>query len=136
MSGKDWTPMPVVYIAGPFTNPPGEQHANVLRMITAGHSVMNLGAAVIVPLLFYYMNEHISRPDEEWLSVDLELVTRCDYLYRMPGESAGADLEVAQAKRHEIPVFTHIGDLARVLRAEWAATEGAAQREEQCQTRR
>lgn len=48
---------------------------------------------------------------EPWLTMDLELVKRSDAVLRLPGESSGADGEVAHAESLGIPVFHSIGDL-------------------------
>lgn len=50
-------------------------------------------------------------PHETWLSVDLPWVAAADAVYRLPGESAGADRETAHAERLGVPVFTYLPDL-------------------------
>ena len=60
---------------------------------------------------------HRARP------LDLRLVERCDVLVRLPGDSAGADREVAHARRRGIPVgflperaeLVHLPEIARYL---------------------
>ncbi len=42
---------------------------------------------------------------EDWLGMDLPWVAVSNALLRLPGESTGADREVAHAKLHGIPVF-------------------------------
>jgi hypothetical protein len=44
-------------------------------------------------------------PYDDWLAYDLEVIDHCAALVRLPGESPGADGEVAYAKIMEIPVF-------------------------------
>lgn len=41
----------------------------------------------------------------DWLGIDLAWVDVCDFLVRLPGESKGADMEVARAMERGIPVF-------------------------------
>jgi len=41
----------------------------------------------------------------DWLKVDFEFIRRCDAVLRLPGESVGAEAEIAEAKRLGIPVF-------------------------------
>ena len=43
---------------------------------------------------------------ERWLEYDMEWLTACDALVRLPGESKGADREVARAKELGIEVYT------------------------------
>jgi hypothetical protein len=42
---------------------------------------------------------------DDWLGVDLSWVAVADAVLRLPGESAGADREVAFARERGIPVF-------------------------------
>jgi hypothetical protein len=53
-----------------------------------------------------------------WLAYSLELVRRCDVVYRMEGESPGADKEVAFAKKLGIPVVYSIDELRSVMPVE------------------
>lgn len=41
----------------------------------------------------------------DWLGIDLAWVDVCDCLVRLPGESKGADMEVARAMERGVPVF-------------------------------
>lgn len=56
---------------------------------------------------------------EDWLGIDLEWVGVADALLRLPGESTGADKEVAEATRRGIPVFHSVAGVIR-----WAETAG------------
>lgn len=47
----------------------------------------------------------------DWMAVDLCWVAVADCVLRLPGESAGADIETAEAARLGIPVFHSIGDV-------------------------
>jgi hypothetical protein len=51
-----------------------------------------------VPHLTHFW--HLVSPHEYefWLKLDLEFLTVCDCLVRLPGESSGADREVARAE--------------------------------------
>lgn len=44
----------------------------------------------------------------DWLDVDLTFVERSDAVLRLPGESTGADMEVAHARDKGIPVFDSV----------------------------
>jgi hypothetical protein len=48
---------------------------------------------------------------ETWLEMCFVQLSRCDALFRMAGESAGADREVAFAKERGIPVFYNIDSM-------------------------
>lgn len=61
---------------------------------------------------------------DEWLAVDLAWVAAADAVLRLPGESVGADREVAEAERLGIPVFHSIDDMIQLC-APVAVTEGS-----------
>jgi hypothetical protein len=93
----------LVYVAGPITL--GDQAKNVEKALQLAIYLRKLGFVPIVPHLFH-LADAIAPPSREfWLSWDFELIKRCDALVRLPGESAGADEEVALAKSLGIPVF-------------------------------
>lgn len=94
---------PLIYIAGPLTN--GDQMMNVRAAIKAGQIATSLGCAVIVPHLLVLA--HIVSPMnyEYWMAQDLAIIERCDALYRMEGESKGAEREVEHALSRGIQVF-------------------------------
>jgi 4-hydroxy-3-methylbut-2-en-1-yl diphosphate synthase IspG/GcpE len=48
---------------------------------------------------------------DTWLTLDIEWLSVCDCLLRLPGESKGADIEVEYAREHMIPVFYTIEQL-------------------------
>jgi glycine cleavage system pyridoxal-binding protein P len=64
------------------------------------------------------MHIHRQRPYDDWLEMDLALIPRMDIVLRLPGESAGADKEVATAKQHGIPVAFGWGELRALLQNE------------------
>ncbi len=49
----------------------------------------------------------------DWLRVDLAYVAVCDAVFRLPGESKGADQETAFARENRIPVFEDETELMR-----------------------
>lgn len=48
---------------------------------------------------------------EKWLDMCFVQLAKCDALFRMAGESKGADREVEFAKEHGIPVFYNLDSL-------------------------
>ena len=102
-----------VYIAGPISK--GNFLDNIRAGILAGNKLwrMNLGFVPYIPHLdftLYLMEpftwEQILELDESWLA-------KCDVMYRLPGESPGADREEAFCEEHGIPVFHNMNDLLR-----------------------
>lgn len=108
---------PLVYVAGPYAKP--DPVENTHRAIRVGSCLAEDGKCTpVIPhlsLLWHAIDPH---PVEFWYAYDLELMARCDYVLRLPGESAGADVEVTQAEAQGIPVFFAIGDLYRAIESE------------------
>ena len=105
-----------VYVAGPYTQ--GDPEENTAAAIAAGHRAMDLGLAPFVPHLSHYSHRLRPRPYEDWMALDLAFVEVCDILWRLPGDSPGADREVAHARSRGIPVVSSFDALAG-----WLATE-------------
>lgn len=101
--------MITVYIASPYTK--GDPIKNVNRQMIMANALMELGYCPIVPLLGHFQNELYPRKYEDWLKIDLEKVNRCDVVFRLSGESNGADREVAHAKELGIPVVYDLTEL-------------------------
>lgn len=98
-----------VYVAGPLSK--GDRMGNVRAAIDAGQELIELGYAPLVPHLSHYMDETDALGHDTWLAVDLPWVDVCDALLRLPGESVGADMEVARAESIGIPVYYGIEEL-------------------------
>lgn len=110
--------MKLVYVAGPISK--GDLLANCCRAHDAGIALLKAGFAVIVPhgscfwgnllmgrLPSAFVPEVLPKGTvhEQWLAGSLELVRRCDCVVRLPGESKGADMEVALARELGKPVY-------------------------------
>lgn len=98
---------PHIYVAGPMGKP--EMLAeNCRRAIELGDEVFKLGAVPHIPHLTVAW--HAVRPHEyeEWLDLDFAVIARCDAVYRIPGESPGANREVVFAEQHQIPVLVDL----------------------------
>lgn len=101
---------PLVYVAAPYSAP--DPVANTNAAIQVAANLLDTGlCAPIVPHLTLLFHLVTPRPYEVWLDYDLEVLARCDALLRLPGQSSGADGEVAFALEQDIPVFTTIGGL-------------------------
>ena len=114
--------MILVYIAGPYsTDPVG----NTRRALDVAHTFRCRGIAPIVPHLSLLTDLVYPMDYEQYLVEDLEIVRRCDAVYRLTGPSVGADREVAHAMQHEIPIWFEdtpktVG-LTATEATEWAA---------------
>jgi hypothetical protein len=101
--------MITVYIASPYTL--GDVAVNVRESLLMADKLVELGYAPYPPLYSHFWHFLSPKPYETWVELDMEWVLRCDVLLRLPGESSGADAEVALAKEHGIPVFNSIKEL-------------------------
>lgn len=93
----------LLYLAGPYSSEP---EFNTHKAIKVAGKLSDMGYVVFVPHLSHYWDKIDKRNYEWWMSYDFEILSRCDLLVRMPGESSGADREVAFAIAHNIPHFT------------------------------
>ena len=103
-----------VYIAGPYSK--GNMATNVAKAMAAWHKLADLGFAPFCPHLTHFLDMQKERPYEEWLEQDLVWLKECNAVFRLPGESNGADLEVDEADRLGIPIFYHIEMLAATFK--------------------
>ncbi len=98
-----------VYVAGPYTKP--DPCINTRTAILVGDRLWASGLIPFVPHLTHLWHTVSPHPYSDWLAYDIEWLLCCDVLLRMPGESSGADLEVAHAERHGIPVFYTVDEV-------------------------
>lgn len=95
-------PIRFVYVASPYTK--GDVAVNVRASIDAANVIAENGYFVFCPLLTHFWHLVHPHPVEFWYAQDLGWLEKCDLLVRLPGESTGADAEVARARELGIPV--------------------------------
>jgi hypothetical protein len=100
-----------LYLAGPYSQ--GDVARNVKIAIGIWHITHNLGFSPFCPHLSHFLHMQITLLYDDWIAYDLEWLRICDALYRIQGPSKGADLEVEEAKRLNIPVFYCLDDLIK-----------------------
>lgn len=91
-----------VYIAGPYTK--GDVAENVANAIRTADSLLSYDFYPYVPHLAHFWHVMCQHEKEIWMELDKEYLRVCDCVYRIPGDSDGADEEVALAKELGIPV--------------------------------
>lgn len=97
--------LPLVYIAGPYTNP--DPVENTRNAIKAGMRLYDSGWGVpLIPHLSLLAHIVDPREVDYWYELDLAQLDHCSAVWRIPGASTGADKEVAHAEAAGIPVFT------------------------------
>ena len=98
-----------VYIASPYTI--GDVAKNVRRQVDTATILIDCGMAPFWPLNSHFLHMFWPKSYETWVKLDEAWVKKCDALYRLEGESNGADREVLIAKENGIPVFYNLNDL-------------------------
>ena len=99
-----------VYVAGPYTL--GSTAANVRAAIDAGQKLFIAGHTPYIPHLSHLWSLVYPMPYAHWMQLGLDWLHQCEAVLRLPGESAGADVEVSVARSIGIPVFFNVLDLA------------------------
>lgn len=100
-----------IYVAGPYTK--GDVAVNVRKAYEAADRLADLGFAPFVPHATHFWHMLFPRPYEFWLDLDNQFLPCCAAVLRLPGESSGADKEVALARKLGIPVFTEIDQVTK-----------------------
>lgn len=94
-----------VFISGPLTSS-GDREDNITNAIGMGAFFSALGHYPFVPhVLGPALDSVTSKSYDYWMDYCLSFLEGCDVLYRLQGESKGADMEVTRAKELGIPVF-------------------------------
>ena len=104
---------PLVYISGPYTGGKGPVN-NTARAMQLADQFFHDGIVwPHTPHLSLYQQMLSNLDYETWLEYDLDYIisSRVDGVYRMKGDSPGADREVLEAMNAEIPVFHDIKGL-------------------------
>lgn len=98
-----------IYVAGPITK--GNTMHNVHTAIKVGDELMKLGFCPFVPHANIMWDMVSPHSYEDWCKWDDEWLKQCHAILRIPGESKGAEAEIALARTLDIPVFYAIDDL-------------------------
>jgi hypothetical protein len=110
-----------VYFAAPYTNPDPELNTSLyfkLVALTCKLWQIDDPGLVVVPVLphaYHLLEQHVPRPYDEWMRVDQELIKGCHMLVRFPGESSGAEQEVAYARSMGIDIRDYHNNQAKPL---------------------
>lgn len=85
---------PLVYVAGPIASNPW---GCVRGALDAARIIEAAGCVAYLPQLSVLAEIVQHRQYEDWVAHGLEMVSRCDAVYRINGISSGADREVELA---------------------------------------
>lgn len=97
-----------VYVSGPYSSDP---ERNTENAIAIADELLKAGFAPYVPHLTHFWHARYPHEWKEWIDFDLVWLPLCHVLYSYPGESRGADIEVARALELGMPVFYRLSDL-------------------------
>ena len=108
----------IVYLAGPITL--GDWEHNFCQGVSAQRHLMRDGYAVWNPMLSMMMSKKLEAlplglTHKDFEENDMPLVAVSNAVLRLPGESRGADNEIALALSLGIPVFHSIEELQECL---------------------
>src|SRR5262245_4266292 len=95
--------LPLLYVSGPFSADPLLYTRATLMVSTAIYQHTEF--VPFVPHLTLLWHMLTPMPYEDWLSIDLTVLTRCHAITRLPGDSPGADREMAYAQQLELPLI-------------------------------
>src|SRR3972149_3487679 len=105
-----------VYVCGPLTT--GDPAVNIRKAIDAAEELMKAGYAPIIPHLMYSWQMVYPHSWDEMMSICVEQVKACDILFRLPGESRGADVEEDLARKRNMPVVKSVSALMAMYQPE------------------
>jgi hypothetical protein len=92
-----------IYVCGPYTHP--DPVENTHKAIRVANRLVACGFTPVIPHLTLAWNLVTPMPAKFWYDYTLQLMFRCDAVYRMRGDSLGGDIEVAEALKAGMPVF-------------------------------
>ena len=108
----------VVYIAGPLSG--DNLWAKTRAALRAAEIVVAAGGVPFIPHLFAHWamatDQAETRGYESWMYFCFVMVSRCNALFRIEGESSGADREVKLARALELPVFFDADEAGKAIR--------------------
>lgn len=92
-----------IYVAGAYTK--GDVAENVRNAILVGNNLRALGHTPFIPHLTHFWHMIVPHEYDYWMDYDIEWLLECDAVFRIEGESKGADMEVEIAAKYDIPVY-------------------------------
>lgn len=107
---------PLVYVAGPIT---GDPWGCVRRATDVARQLSAEGIDAYLPQLSVLREMVDPQPYEHWINHGLNMVARCDGLYRLSGESPGADLEVKRAAELSLPIWDETEPFLHAFPVSW-----------------
>ena len=102
----------LVYIASKYSF--GDNFVNTQKQIEVANMLLDEGFIPISPLMnSVWYNMQKERSWDFWMGHDFHLLDQCECLLRLPGDSKGADMEVAYALEYGKKVYYDIESLIK-----------------------
>jgi CYTH domain-containing protein len=98
-----------IYVSGPYTK--GNVNENVQRAVTVAEKMKEFGLVPFIPHLYHLWDLISPHHYQYWMELCVDWVPKCQALFRIPGDSSGADIETELAEKAGIPIFTNYPDL-------------------------
>ena len=105
--------MKYIYVSGPYSSDPAQGIQDAVDI--ANGLWDEFGLIPFVPHLTHLWHLVSPRDYEFWIQYDLEWVKKCDAVFRIEGDSPGADREVAFAKQLGKPIFHDFYQIEQAL---------------------
>ncbi len=99
----------IIFVSAPYSK--GDIVENIRRACLAGDVILRKGHIPFIPHLFHLWHLISPKSYKVWLDIDLRFLGMCDALLRLPGDSKGADMEVAEAKKLYMIIYYHLEDI-------------------------
>ena len=101
-----------IYIAAPYTK--GDTGENLNRVFKIADLLVSLGHDSYIPHLSHFWHIVTLRKYQFWIRYDETFIEHwAEAVFRIEGESEGADSEVKLAKDMGIPVYYQVDDIPR-----------------------
>ena len=107
-----------IYIAGPLNVDSEDEKTNVQIAIMTAEAIIQMGGIPYLPHLTLFWDKQFRHPKDYWMTLDKAWLSKCDALYRIPGNSEGADEEVKYAHELKIPVLHRYPQILDFIRTE------------------
>lgn len=107
-----------IYISGPYTaETPRLTQFNVNKAISIGCELVRLGYIPFIPHLGHYISLH---PEgnfdyQFWVEYGINWLKACDAFFYIES-SPGADIELSEAEKMEIPIYRSIEKVPRIAK--------------------
>lgn len=98
-----------ICIVGPIRS--GDSPLNIRNAVLAADALLAMGHLPFVPHLCWFWKYLTARDEEDFIAYSMAWLEQCEAVLRLPGESSGADGEVARARELGLPVYYALGEV-------------------------